>query len=74
VTDEEKNKLAARLHRISGQLRGVEQMVFAERPLPEVAQQLWAVRAAVTSLTLTLIENTDREETLIVLRRLLKTL
>lgn len=73
MSDEEKNKLAARLHRISGQLRGVEQMVFAERAVGDVAQQLWAVRAAVTSLTLTLIENTG-EEALPILRRLIKSL
>jgi DNA-binding FrmR family transcriptional regulator len=50
----------ARLHRLEGQIRGVERLIDRNQPLPIVLQQLEAVSAAVRSLMIALI--TDRLE------------
>jgi CsoR family transcriptional regulator, copper-sensing transcriptional repressor len=43
---EVKQKLIQRLHRIGGQLRGVETMVAEERDCQEIMQQLTAINSA----------------------------
>lgn len=47
-----------RLHRLGGQLRGVERLIDQNKPLPVVLQQLQAVSSAVRSLMVALL--TDR--------------
>lgn len=44
-----KEKLIQRLHRVAGQVRGVETMLEEERDCQEILQQLSAIRAAVQS-------------------------
>ena len=41
--------LLHRLHRIEGQVHGVQEMVMQERSCEEVLQQLSAIRSAITS-------------------------
>ncbi len=65
-----RGKLQNRLHRLEGQLRGIENMVYAERDLAEVVQQLWAVRGSVTAVVLSLIEAEEASPEL--LKRLLR--
>ena len=44
-----KEKIAARLRRIEGQVRGVENMVAEDRDCHEILQQLNSIRSAVQS-------------------------
>ena len=46
---EAKEKLIQRLHRVEGQIRGVEMMLNDERDCQEILQQLSAIRSAVQS-------------------------
>lgn len=46
---EAKEKLIQRLHRVEGQIRGVETMLDEERDCQEILQQLSAIRSAVQS-------------------------
>ena len=46
---EAKEKLIVRLHRLEGQVRGVETMLEEERDCQEILQQLSAIRSAVQS-------------------------
>ncbi len=46
---EAKEKLIQRLHRVEGQVRGVESMLNEERDCQEILQQLSAIRSAVQS-------------------------
>ena len=46
---EAKEKLIQRLHRVEGQIRGIETMLAEERDCQEILQQLSAVRSAVQS-------------------------
>ena len=46
---EAKEKLIQRLHRVEGQIRGVEAMLDEERDCQEILQQLSAIRSAVQS-------------------------
>ena len=46
---EAKEKLIQRLHRVEGQIRGIETMLDEERDCQEILQQLSAVRSAVQS-------------------------
>lgn len=46
---EAKEKLIQRLHRLEGQVRGVESMLDQERDCQEILQQLSAIRSAVQS-------------------------
>jgi CsoR family transcriptional regulator, copper-sensing transcriptional repressor len=48
---EAKEKLAQRLRRIEGQVRGVQHMIDEERDCNEILQQLSAVRSAVQSVS-----------------------
>jgi CsoR family transcriptional regulator, copper-sensing transcriptional repressor len=48
---EAKEKLAQRLRRIEGQVRGVQHMIDEERDCGEIMQQLSAVRSAVQSVS-----------------------
>ncbi len=51
-----KDKLISRLKRIEGQVRGIQTMVAEERYCQEILQQLTAVRSAVQSASLILLE------------------
>jgi len=44
-----------RLHRLEGQIRGVERLIDRNQPLPLVLQQLGAASSAVRSLMVALI-------------------
>jgi CsoR family transcriptional regulator, copper-sensing transcriptional repressor len=48
---EAKEKMIARLHRVEGQIRGVESMLNEERDCQEILQQLSAVRSAVQGIS-----------------------
>lgn len=48
---EAKEKLIQRLHRIEGQVRGIEAMMEEERDCREILQQLAAVRSAVQGVS-----------------------
>lgn len=54
--DQVKEKLVSRLKRIEGQVRGIQNMVEQERNCQEILQQLTAVRSAVQSASLILLE------------------
>ena len=68
-------KIQNRLKRIEGQVRGVEEMVSILRPTDDIIIQLSAIRSAVDSLNISIIEdeidqaNRDR---LLELKRTLK--
>ncbi|PIX30106.1 cytoplasmic protein [Candidatus Berkelbacteria bacterium CG_4_8_14_3_um_filter_42_13] len=68
-------KIQNRLKRIEGQVRGVEEMVSILRPTDDIIIQLSAIRSAVDSLIISIIEdeidqaNRDR---LLELKRTLK--
>ncbi len=49
-------KLAARLRRIEGQVRGVETMLSAGRECREIIQQLAAIQSALHGFSRTLLE------------------
>jgi CsoR family transcriptional regulator, copper-sensing transcriptional repressor len=51
---EVKAELIARLHRIEGQVRGVEKMVQDERECGAILQQMAAIRSAVHTASLVL--------------------
>lgn len=51
-----KEDLLRRLHRLEGQVRGVEAMITDERGCAEVLQQLSAVRSALEGVTGTYLE------------------
>lgn len=51
------DKLVKRLRRIEGQVRGVQTMLSEERDCREILQQLSAVRSAVQSVSLLLVED-----------------
>jgi DNA-binding FrmR family transcriptional regulator len=51
---EVKAELIARLHRIEGQVRGVEKMVQDERECGAILQQMAAIRSAVHNASLVL--------------------
>ncbi|MAT41439.1 MAG: hypothetical protein CL609_03785 [Anaerolineaceae bacterium] len=53
---EAKDKLISRLKRIEGQVRGIQTMVSEERNCQDILQQLTAVRSAVQSASLILLE------------------
>jgi DNA-binding FrmR family transcriptional regulator len=56
MKNQTKLRLKNRLHRLEGQLRGIEAMIDADRENNEIVQQLWAVRQSLTSAILYLIE------------------
>jgi CsoR family transcriptional regulator, copper-sensing transcriptional repressor len=53
---EAKEKLLSRLHRIEGQVRGIETMINEERDCREILQQFSAIRSAVQSANLSFFE------------------
>ncbi len=54
---DEKDALVRRLHRIEGQVRGIERMVDEERPCIDVVTQVAAVRTALEQVALKLLES-----------------
>lgn len=58
LTDNQaKDKLINRLHRIEGQVRGVQSMISDERNCRDILQQLSAIRSAVQGVSLILLED-----------------
>ena len=53
----DKEALVKRLHRIEGQVRGIERMVVAERYCIDVLTQIAAVSTALESLAVKLLED-----------------
>ncbi len=53
---EEKDALIKRLHRIEGQVRGIERMVSEERYCIDILTQVAAVTTALESLALTILD------------------
>ncbi|MCH3967979.1 MAG: metal-sensing transcriptional repressor [Atopobiaceae bacterium] len=63
-TDDLKHDLACRLHRISGQVAGIEAMIEDDRYCADVLTQLAAVEKAVRSVSATVLQ--DHLETCVV--------
>ena len=53
----DKDALVKRLHRIEGQVRGIERMVVDERYCIDILTQISAVNTALESLAVKLLEN-----------------
>lgn len=53
----DKKKIANRLHRIEGQVRGIERMVDDDRYCIDILTQVAAVKTALDSLSLQLLED-----------------
>ena len=53
----DKKKIANRLHRIEGQVRGIERMVEDDRYCIDILTQVAAVKTALDSLSLQLLED-----------------
>lgn len=56
-TAEEKAALLKSLHRIEGQIRGIEKMLEEERYCIDILIQVQAARAALTQVGLTILES-----------------
>lgn len=56
----DKAKLMARLHRIEGQVRGLERMVQEDKPCLDILTQLASVKSALKAIDLILIEHEFR--------------
>jgi len=54
--EQTKDKLISRLKRIEGQVRGIQTMIGDERSCQDILQQLTAVRSAVQSVSMVLLE------------------
>jgi CsoR family transcriptional regulator, copper-sensing transcriptional repressor len=54
---EHKRSLVARLHRIEGQVRGIERMVEDDRYCIDILTQLGAVSTALESLAVTILDD-----------------
>jgi DNA-binding FrmR family transcriptional regulator len=61
LVDEQKAELRKRLHRLEGQVRGVNKMLDEERSCQEIIQQLAAVRAAAHQASLLVVRAYARE-------------
>jgi CsoR family transcriptional regulator, copper-sensing transcriptional repressor len=59
--DGTKEKLIRRLHRIEGQVQGVEKMLATERECHEILQQLVAIRSAVQGASLEFLQEVATE-------------
>jgi CsoR family transcriptional regulator, copper-sensing transcriptional repressor len=53
----DEKKIANRLHRIEGQVRGIEKMVAEDRYCIDILTQVAAVKTALDSLSLQLLED-----------------
>jgi len=57
LTDvESKEALLMRLRRVEGQVRGLQEMITAERDCADILQQVTAARSALQAVSLVLIE------------------
>jgi len=54
--EQEKTKSINRLHRIEGQIKGVEKMIREDRSCQSIIQQLMAVREALAQLGLKILK------------------
>ena len=57
MDDQQKNRLINRVHRIEGQVRGIENMLREERGYKEIITQLKAVSSASSQITAELIRD-----------------
>lgn len=53
----EKDRLIKRLHRIEGQVRGIEKMVEEDRYCIEILQQMSAIKAAMDKVALGILDD-----------------
>lgn len=60
LNDAEKDKVVRRIHRIKGQIEGIEKMVEDKRYCIEVLQQIGAVRSALYQVGLLMLESHSR--------------
>jgi len=65
MKNQTKLRLKNRLHRLEGQLRGIETMIDANRENDEILQQLWAVRQALSSAILYLVSEVEEPKLLL---------
>lgn len=56
MNEELEQMIINRLHRVEGQVRGVEKMIYQKKPYGQVIQQLEAVRSAANNIIVSLIE------------------
>lgn len=63
MTDEERRQLINRLHRLQGQLRGIEGMLEWNRPLPATVQQVQAAQSALAHVLTVLVKSSLPENT-----------
>ena len=56
------SSVIARLHRLEGQLRGIERLIDQGQPLPLILQQLSAAGAATRAVMVTLLETRLTED------------
>ncbi|MGD0166589.1 MAG: metal-sensitive transcriptional regulator [Gaiellaceae bacterium] len=54
---DDKDALVARLHRVAGQVRGIERMVAQERYCIDILTQIAAATTALESLALTILDS-----------------
>lgn len=52
-----KHQAAPRIHRIVGQVMGIERMIEEEKSCPDILTQISAIRASLLSLSTMLLEN-----------------
>ncbi len=57
MNDEFQQIIINRLHRVEGQVRGVEKMIYQKKPYSQIIQQLEAMRAAANNIIVSLIED-----------------
>ena len=70
-----------RLHKIKGQLDGIEKMIVEKRECPQILQQISAVRAALGQIALELLKDETKcmmklksEKEIDIMNRLLKSI
>lgn len=57
MNEELQQSIVNRLHRLEGQVRGVEKMVDQKKPYSQIIQQLEAMRSAANNIIVSLIED-----------------
>jgi CsoR family transcriptional regulator, copper-sensing transcriptional repressor len=57
LASHKRKEVAARMARIRGSVRGVEEMVAEERPYPDVVHQLHAIRSALDGVIQVIVDD-----------------
>lgn len=57
MNESPRNKILVRLHRIEGQVRGIQRMIEEEADCTEIINQVSAVKSAINRVGLALIQN-----------------